>query len=69
MTAPILHLLAWRDLREMTQRELAVAADIGEDAISLYECHHRWPGPENLGKLAEALGCQPADLFAPPAKM
>jgi len=50
----------------MTQRELAVKLGLGingQSRISMYETDDKSPMNETIYRLAEALGCEPADLI------
>lgn len=54
-----LNLARLRAMRGMTQRELAerVGGGMTQETISLYENGRQKPLPENLIRLADALGC------------
>jgi transcriptional regulator with XRE-family HTH domain len=47
----------------MSQRKLAEAAGMSQRAIVDLETDRREPHPSTLGKLAEALGVEPAELL------
>jgi transcriptional regulator with XRE-family HTH domain len=47
----------------MSQRNLAEAAGMNQWAIVNLETDRREPHPSTLGKLAEALGVEPSELF------
>ena len=47
----------------MSQRKLAEAAGMSQRAIVDLETDRREPHPSTLGKLAEALGVEPAKLL------
>jgi len=49
--------------RAMSQRKLADVAGISQRTIVDLETNKREPHPSTLGKLAEALRVQPADLL------
>ncbi len=46
--------------RNMTQRELANAAGLGESALRSYELGERHPKPDALEQIAKALNVEPA---------
>ncbi|MCL6517657.1 helix-turn-helix transcriptional regulator [Alicyclobacillus sp.] len=46
----------------MTQAQLASATGLSASTIAMYETNRRTPDPEQLAKLAHALGVSPADL-------
>lgn len=48
--------------RAMSQRKLAEAAGMSQRAIVDLETDKREPHPSTLGKLAKALGVEPAEL-------
>ena len=55
-----------KDLRikqAMSQRKLADVAGMSQRAIVDLETDRREPRPSTLGKLAEALGVEPAELL------
>lgn len=45
------------------QSELARRADLGRDAVSTYVTGRSYPSPQNLEKLAKALGVAPEELL------
>ena len=49
--------------RAMSQRKLADAAGVSQRAIVDLEADRREPHPSTLGKLARALGVEPAELL------
>ena len=49
--------------RAMSQRKLADAAGVSQRAIVDLEADRREPHPSTLGKLARALGVEPAALL------
>lgn len=49
--------------RAMSQRKLAEAAGMSQRAIVDLETDKREPHPSTLGKLAKALGVEPAELI------
>ena len=52
-----------RNLRGITQAELASAAGISSKSISDIECGRTYPSPENLEALCKVLDRAPADFF------
>jgi DNA-binding XRE family transcriptional regulator len=56
----------WREYRQMTQRELAEAADINQLYLSQIECGRASGGIKSLSRVAEVLGVG-LDMIAPPA--
>lgn len=55
-----------REFREragLSQRELAQALGIDPSAVSLWETGKNSPTVHNLRRLADILGCNPADLL------
>ena len=52
-----------RKAKGCTTKELAVACDITESAIQMYECGHRIPRDEIKIKMAKFLGMTVQDLF------
>lgn len=53
----------WRKYRNLTQERLAERAGVTQGLISQLENNHTdWTG-DVLARLAEALGCEPADLL------
>ena len=49
--------------KDMSQSELARASGLGRDSISQYVRGRNKPSPQNLIKLAKALGVEAADLL------
>lgn len=49
--------------RKITGAELARKAKLSKDAISTYTTMRSLPTPKTLARLAEVLGCKPADLL------
>ncbi len=49
-----------------SRAQLAEAAGVSVRALGTWETGDRKPLAPDLGKVAEALGCQPADLLPPP---
>jgi transcriptional regulator with XRE-family HTH domain len=54
-----------RKYREWSQTELAKKANISMNFLSEIECGHKWPYPETLQSLAEALGVEVLEFFRP----
>jgi transcriptional regulator with XRE-family HTH domain len=54
-----------RNRREWSQMELAEKADISMNFLSEIERGLKWPYPETLQNLAEALGVEVFELFRP----
>jgi transcriptional regulator with XRE-family HTH domain len=52
-----------RKHREWSQTELAKKANISMNFLSEIECCRKWPYPETLQNLAEALGVEVFDFF------
>src|SRR5690606_14949733 len=52
-----------RDLKNMTQDELAAASDTSTDTISSVERGINWPSVPTIEALAEALGVTSMELF------
>lgn len=55
-------LVHFRELRGMSQIDLAEATGIRQPTISLYESDKRVPSPENLRKITEALDVDSDDI-------
>ncbi len=59
-----LRLRELRELRALSQAELAERAGIGKATVSrLEKANHPPPRPRTVRKLAAALGVEPADLY------
>jgi len=58
---------AARETKGWSQSELSRRAGVKRDSISQYCLGHQRPNDGNLAKLANALGCEPADLSPPRA--
>ncbi|WP_035462118.1 helix-turn-helix domain-containing protein [Alicyclobacillus macrosporangiidus] len=56
-----------RRARGLTQAQLASAAGVSASTIAMYETGRRTPDPEQLDKLAAALGVPPDQLKSGPA--
>ena len=54
-----------RHKAELSQEELADRADINRTYISKLETGATYAGLEIIGKLAEVLGAEPADMLTP----
>jgi transcriptional regulator with XRE-family HTH domain len=54
----------WRQFRGYTQERLANLVDMSVSSISQLERGQQGYTEESLAKLAEALGCEPADLLS-----
>lgn len=52
-----------RKLLGWTQHDLAAESGIKVQALRNYEQQRRWPDPEEIERLARALGVQPSDLL------
>ena len=59
------NLRKFRGCREWSQMELAEKADISMNFLSEIERGNKWPSPENLQNLADALGVEVYELFRP----
>ena len=59
------NLRKFRGCREWSQMELAEKADISMNFLSEIERGNKWPSPENLQSLADALGVEVYELFRP----
>lgn len=55
-----------RDVRKMSQADLAEAADISIPFLSDIERCNKWPHPDTLAKIADSLGVGIAELFYDP---
>ena len=53
----------YRAQRGMSQAELAEEADISLPFISSIEQSSKWPYPDTLAQIADALGIEVSDLF------
>lgn len=53
-----------RELRALSQRELAVRAKLSVTTVNRIETHQRKPIPRTVRRLAEALGVTPEELLA-----
>ncbi|MFC2021730.1 helix-turn-helix domain-containing protein [Chloroflexota bacterium] len=53
-----------RELRALSQRELAVQAKLSVTTVNRIETGQRRPMPRTVRKLAEALGVTPEELLA-----
>lgn len=53
----------YREAAGMSQRQLAVALGIDQSAVSFWETGKSEPTLFNLRRLADVLGCKPADLL------
>lgn len=58
-----------REMNDMSQEELASKANISIPFLSSIECGKKWPYPETLAKLADALNIAIAELFMENNKM
>jgi transcriptional regulator with XRE-family HTH domain len=52
----------YREARNWTQYDLAAHFDLSVGAVRGYEQQTRWPSPEELERIAKALGTTPGDL-------
>ena len=59
------NLRKFRGRREWSQMELAEKAGISMHFLSEIERGNKWPSPENLQNLADALGVEVYELFRP----
>ena len=67
MEARRLRLRDWRRYRNLSQKDLARLAGVGNDTIvALERSGHREPWPRTLRKLADALEVEPHQLWKPP---
>ena len=53
----------FRERARLSQRELAQALGVDPSAVSLWETGKNEPTVHNLRRLADILGCNPADLL------
>jgi transcriptional regulator with XRE-family HTH domain len=60
------NILRYRLLRNLTQTELAEAAEVAMRTIQKLEYGETWPSDEMIDKIAEGLGIEPHLLFMPP---
>jgi transcriptional regulator with XRE-family HTH domain len=66
---PLRHYLReWRELRGLTQPQLAERLDTSKDQISRWESNKRGMTAAVMQALAEALQIEPGDLFRDPAQ-
>lgn len=61
------YLKEWRELRGLTQQQLADRVETGKDQVSRWESGKRGMGAEVIAALSEALRLEPGDLFRDPA--
>jgi transcriptional regulator with XRE-family HTH domain len=61
------YLAQWRELRGLTQQQLADRVDTGKDQISRWESGKRGMSAGVIEALADALLIEPGDLFRDPA--
>lgn len=61
MNANVSHL---RELRALSQRELAALAGLSVTTVNRIELGKRKPMPKTVRKLAQALGVTPAELLS-----
>lgn len=54
----------YRELNEMTQKDLADILDVTEKAVSSWEVNAATPRIGKLQKMAEAFGCKTSDMIA-----
>jgi transcriptional regulator with XRE-family HTH domain len=59
---------AYRLEKGYSQAELAEKADISIPFLSAIECCNKWPHPETLAQIAEALSIDVFQLFKPPVR-
>lgn len=52
-------------LRNWAPKDLAAASGLSGSAIYAFLKQVNWPGPDNLRRLARALGCTPGQLLEP----
>jgi DNA-binding XRE family transcriptional regulator len=60
-------LRACRDALALTQEELAERVGLSRTTVALLEVQGRGAHPGTVRRLAEALGCKPADLYRAPS--
>ncbi len=60
-----MEIMAWRNLRGWTQKELAYHSGLSAKSISLYE-RGRKPNKSSQKALASAFGCSISDLYIKP---
>lgn len=66
---PLRHFLKeWREVRGLTQQQLADRIDTGKDQISRWEANKRSMTSEVIAALGEALSIEPHQLFLDPAQ-
>lgn len=56
----------WREYRDLTQEQLAARLETTKTTISRKENDHRRVDVDYMAAVAEALQCEPADLFRDP---
>lgn len=61
------YLKEWRELRGLTQQQLADRLETGKDQVSRWESGKRGMGDKVIAALSEALSLEPGDLFRDPA--
>lgn len=59
----LVRLREWRERRAMTQKELAVAAQVTQATVSRLEQFQHDPTPRTVRKLARALNVDPQELM------
>jgi transcriptional regulator with XRE-family HTH domain len=62
------NLRRWRRERGISQEDLAYSAEVNRTYLSKLESGHSYPGLEIIGKLADVLEIEPAELIKLPAK-
>lgn len=55
---------AWRQVRDITQSQLAAKAGIAQAFVAQIEAGVRFPRPEIMASLADALGTSPSSLLS-----
>jgi transcriptional regulator with XRE-family HTH domain len=63
---PVVRLREWRELRGISQRELARGAEVAKNTVNLLELHRCGARADVRRKLATALGIEPHQLLTIP---
>ncbi len=62
------NLKLYRKEKTLTQEKLAEAAELSVQAVNFFEGKRRFPSPDSLVKIADALGVEVYQLFIPQNK-
>jgi transcriptional regulator with XRE-family HTH domain len=63
---PVVRLREWRELRGLSQRDLARATGVGKNTVNHLELHRHGARADVRRKLAAALGIEPHQLLTVP---